>query len=117
MKTPGWLIPGLVGAAVGVVGFAAVGFAFAGWTTPRQADKMAQAMAADRVMVMMVPVCVERARTDSGSEIHLAAIGKATGTGRRDALMATGWATLPGSSSPDRALADACLTALDLPGR
>jgi hypothetical protein len=117
MNTPEWLIPGLVGAAVGVVGFAAVGFAFAGWTTPRQADRMAQTMAADRVMAMMVPVCVERARADSGRAMHLATIGQATGTGRRDALMATGWATMPGNSSPDRALADACLTALDLPGR
>ncbi|KPP85877.1 MAG: hypothetical protein HLUCCO07_03545 [Rhodobacteraceae bacterium HLUCCO07] len=36
-------------------------------------------------------------------------------TSRRDALMATGWATLPEMSSPDRTLAAARLTALDLP--
>jgi len=116
MNTLNWLVLGLVGTAVGIVGFLAVGFAFEGWTTPRQADRMAQTMAADRVLAMMVPVCVERAGADSGGAMHLATIAQATGTGRRDALMATGWATMPGSAAPDRALADACLTALDLPG-
>lgn len=115
MNTPEWLIPGLAGAVLGGVVVATVGFTSAGWTTGNKADHMARAMASERVMATMVPVCVERAQADLGGAARLATIRQASGTGRRDALMATGWATMPGSKSPDRALADACLTALDLP--
>lgn len=115
MNTPEWLIPGLAGAVFGGIVVAAVGFTSAGWTTANNADRMAQTMASERVMATMVPVCVERSRTDLGGAAQLATIGQAAGTGRRDALMATGWATMPGSQTPDRALADACLAALDLP--
>jgi len=44
----------------------------------------------------------------------LATIRQATGTGQRDAVAATGWATIPGNANASRALASACLTALDL---
>lgn len=114
MNTPEWLIPGLVGAVLGGVAIAAVGFTSAGWTTSGKADRLAQTMAKERVMAAMVPVCVERSRADIGAAAHIATIRQASGTGRRDALMATGWATMPGSPTPDRALAEACLTALEL---
>lgn len=115
MNSPEWLIPGLVGCVLGGVVVAAVGFTSAGWKTGHMADGMAQAMASERVMAAMVPVCVERSSAGLGSAAQLATIRQASGTGRRDALMATGWATMPGSQMPDRALADACLAALDLP--
>ncbi|MCC6000974.1 MAG: hypothetical protein JJU19_08945 [Pararhodobacter sp.] len=115
MNTPEWLIPGLVGAALGGVIVAVGGFSALGWTTGPRADTLARTMATEQVMAAMVPVCVERSRADPERMDHLATIRQASGTGRRDALMATGWATMPGSTAPDRALAAACLTALDLP--
>jgi hypothetical protein len=115
MNTPEWLIPGLAGAVAGGVVVAVTGFAAVGWQTGAQADRMARGMATERVMAVMVPVCVERAQADPGRMAHLATIQAATGTGRRDALMTTGWATLPGAQSADPAVAAACLTALDLP--
>ena len=115
MNTPEWLVPGLAGAALGGAIVAVAGFAALGWMTSGQVDRMAQGMATERVMATMVPICVERSRTDPERIAHLATIRQASGTGRRDALMATGWATMPGSTAPDRALAAACLTALDLP--
>jgi len=114
MNTPEWLIPGAVGAVLGGAILAVAGFTTFGWMTGAQADTMAQSMATDRVMAAMVPVCVERSEADPQRMGHLATIRQASGLGRRDALMATGWATMPGSPTPDRALASACLTALDL---
>jgi len=115
MNTPEWLIPGLVGATLGGVAVAAVGFVAAGWMTGGSAGAMAQQMGRDRVMAAMVPVCVERSRADPARMARLATIGRASGTGRRDALMTTGWANMPDSQTPDRDLADACLQALDVP--
>jgi hypothetical protein len=115
MNTPEWLIPGSVGAALGGVIVAAVGFTTAGWMTDAQANAMAQKMGRDRVMAAMVPVCVERSRADPERLAHLATIQQASGTGRRDALMTTGWAMMADSQTPDRDLAAACLAALELP--
>ena len=115
MNTPEWLVPGLVGAVLGGVVVAVAGFTTVGWMTGGQADRMGQGMATEWVMAAMVPVCVERSRADPERMAHLATIQQASGMGRRDALMARGWATMPGSPSPDRVLAAACLTALDLP--
>lgn len=115
MTTLEWLIPGLAGAVLGGVVVAVAGFAAVGWQTGGQADRMAQGMATERVLAVMVPVCLERAQADPERVAQLATIHAASGTGRRDALMATGWATVPGNPDADRALAAACLTALDLP--
>jgi hypothetical protein len=115
MNTPEWLIPSLVGAVLGGVAVAAVGFTAAGWMTEASAGAMAQQMGRDRMMAAMVPVCAERSRADPARLAHLATIGQASGTGRRDALMMTGWANMPDSQTPNRDLADACLLELDLP--
>ncbi|MCC5999455.1 MAG: hypothetical protein JJU19_01135 [Pararhodobacter sp.] len=115
MNTPEWLVPGLAGAALGGAIVAVAGFAALGWMTVGQADRMAQGMATERVMATMIPICVERSFADPERMAHLATIRQASGTARRDALMATGWATMPGRTGPDRTLAAACLTALDLP--
>lgn len=115
MNTPEWLIPGFVGAVLGGVVVAVTGFAVIGWSTSGQSDRMAQTMAGERVMAAMVPVCIERSDADPARAEHLATIQQASGMGRRDALMATGWATMPGMATPDRTLAAACLSALDLP--
>jgi hypothetical protein len=115
VNTPEWLIPGLGGAAVGGVIVALGGFSAPGWMTGAQADTMARTMATEQVTVAMVPVCIERSRAEPERMGHLAIIRQASGTGRQDTLMATGWATTPGSPAPDRTLAASCLTALNLP--
>ena len=115
MNTPAWLIPGLVGTALSGVIVAAFRFTTVGWTTGAQADAMAQKMGRDRVIAAMVPVCVERSRADPERIAQLATPHQVSGTERRDALMATGWATMASSQTPDGDLAVACLIALELP--
>ncbi|TVP69449.1 MAG: hypothetical protein EA339_14610 [Rhodobacteraceae bacterium] len=114
MNNPAWLKPGLIGAVTGGVLVALTGFVWAGWTTITRAGHIGQAMADQQVIAALVPVCVERAGLDSDRMGKLAIIRQATGTGQRDAVAATGWATIPGNATASRALASACLTALDL---
>ena len=114
MNIPEWLKPGLIGAVSGGLLVALAGFAWAGWMTTTRAGHMGQAMADEQVIAALVPVCVERAGRDPDRLGKLATIRQATGTGQRDAVAATGWATIPGNANASRALASACLTALDL---
>lgn len=114
MNIPAWLKPGLIGAVTGGVLVALAGFAWAGWMTMNRAGHMGQAMADQQVIAALVPVCVERAGLDPDRLGKLATIRQANGTGQRDALAATGWATIPGNATASRALASACLSVLDL---
>lgn len=114
MKLPEWFKPGVYGAFIGAVVFGVVGFSWGGWVTGGSANKAALAMAEERVISALVPVCLDIANTDPDRIEQLATIREASGFTRRDAVMAAGWATVPGSDGPDRDLAQACAAALDL---
>ena len=113
MTFPEWLKPGVYGAVIGAVAISIGGFSWGGWLTGGSASKMANDMARDEVTLAMVPLCIDNARSDPDRNTHLAAISEATTYKRRAAMMATGWATLPGGAEPDGKLAVACLAALD----
>jgi hypothetical protein len=114
MTTPEWLKPGVYGAVIGAVIFSLVGFSWGGWMTGSGANKMASSMADDEVIAALVPVCLDLARTDPDRIGQLATIRAASTYQRRDAVMDAGWATVPGSEAPNRDLAQACLTALEI---
>lgn len=114
MTTPEWLKPGIFGAVAGAAFVAIVGFSWGGWMTGGSATKMASDMAEEEVVAALVPFCVDKSRTDSQRVAKLATIRDASTYKRRDAVMATGWATLPGADGPDRDVAQACLKGLDL---
>lgn len=114
MTTPEWLKPGIVGAIVGAALVGVVGFSWGGWVTGGSADRMASALSEENVIAALVPFCVDRSRSDVDRVAKLATIREAATYQRRDAVMTTGWATVPGSDGPNRDLAAACVTALDL---
>lgn len=114
MNTPEWLKPGIYGAVVGAVFISVAGFSWGGWMTRSGANQMASAMAHDDVIAALTPVCLNLSRTDIDRIAKLAIIREAVSFKRRDAVMETGWATVPGSEAPDRDLAQACMEALEL---
>jgi hypothetical protein len=69
-------------------------------------------MSRAEVVAKMVPVCFEKAGADPEGVTEPDAIRAASTYQRRDALMAAGWATVPGAEAPDRDIAQACLAAL-----
>jgi len=114
MTTPEWLKPGIYGALLGAAFVGIVGFSWGGWMTGSSAEKMAGEMAEDRVIAALVPVCLDMSRADSERVAKLATIRETPSFKRRDAVMETGWATMPGSDGPNRDLAKACIESLDL---
>jgi hypothetical protein len=116
MTFPEWTKPGVYGALVGAVAISILGFTWGGWTTAGSADEMAQSFAADEVTLAMVPVCLNHSQVDTERAAKLATLQDASSFQRRKAMMDTGWATLPGTDTPSRDLADACLAGLELDG-
>ncbi|WP_170520026.1 hypothetical protein [Ruegeria atlantica] len=116
MNTPEWLKPGIYGTLIGGVFVGVVGFSWGGWMTGGSADKMANAMSRDNVIAALVPVCVDMARTDAQRAEKITTIKEASSFKRKDAVMEAGWATVPGSQTPNKDLAQACIEGLNLDG-
>lgn len=114
MNTPEWLKPGIYGALVGAVFVGIVGFTWGGWVTGGTANERALEMSRNNVVASMVPVCLDMARSDPVRADKLATIRAVESYRQRGALMEAGWATMPGTDSPNRDIAQACLADLDL---
>ena len=116
MKFPEWTKPGVYGALAGAVAVSFIGFTWGGWTTASSAEEMAKNLASEKVTLAMVPVCLDLSEADAQRTAKLATLREASNFQRRNAMMETGWATLPGADAPSRDLADACLAELELDG-
>ena len=112
MKAPEWLTPGLYGAAAGAAALAIVGFSWGGWMTSGTADKMAADMARLEVVAALVPICLDQSQQDPQVAATLAQLKETSSYQRSDMLMKAGWATMPGSSDPNRTVASACMEKL-----
>lgn len=107
-----WLKPGLFGAAAGAIAVAIVGFSWGGWVSSETAKKMAADQARLEVVAALVPVCIEQSKQDPEMAEKLALLKDASNYRRSDLLMEAGWATMPGSTDPNRYVASACMKEL-----
>jgi len=113
MKISEWLRPGLYGAAAGAIALAIIGFTWGGWLTAGAAHKMASDQARMEVVAALVPICLQQFKQDPQAATTLAKLEKAGSEYERtNMLMSTGWATIPGSSDPNRGVASACMEKL-----
>jgi hypothetical protein len=88
------------------VGFSWFGIPGFGWVTQGGANRMAQGAVIER----LVPICVAQAR--HAPEADLTALKDTGMWERRDFVEGKGWATMPGSSSPESGVATPCVDAL-----
>ena len=112
MNIPEWLKPALQGAAVGAVAISIVGFTWGGWVTGGTAKQMASEQARLEVVAALVPICMEQSSQDPLVVATLAQLKDTSNYQRSDMLMKAGWATMPGSSDPNRDVARACMEKL-----
>lgn len=112
MKIPSWLEPGLKGAAVGAAALAIIGFTWGGWVTAGTAKQMAGEHARLEVVAALVPICLDQSKQDPKVVKTLSQLKEASNYMRSDMLMKAGWATMPGSSDPNRSVARACMEKL-----
>lgn len=114
MNLPDWTKPALDGAVGGAIIVSIGGFTLGGWVTGSGAAKMSKALAYSEVTDALVPVCLGSAAADPERLEQLAAIQNAPSYNRPNVVMDAGWATPPGTETPNRDLAKACLAGLDL---
>lgn len=124
MKTPEWIKPGIWGGVIGAVAIVIIGFS-AGWVVSgSSAKEMANSHADKAVLAALTPICVAQfqsatkaqAATITTSEdvktdkrgVLLAALKKEDSWKRDDFVKKQGWATMPGSTDPNSAVASAC---------
>jgi len=116
MTFPECTKPGVYGAVGGAIAVSILGFNWGGWTTAGNAQKMAHVFAVEQVTEAMVPVCLNASAADPERAAKLAILEDTSSFKRRNAMMATGWATFPGTDEPNRELAAACLERLEQDG-
>lgn len=112
MKIPSETKPALWGAVGGAVALAIIGFSWGGWVTGGTAKQMASDQARLEVVAALVPVCLEQSSKDPKVVETLALLKEASNYKRSDMLMKAGWATMPGTSDPNRYVASACMEKL-----
>lgn len=111
MKLPEWVQPGIVGAIVGAIVLAIVGFTWGGWVTQSTADRLAAERVDAALVSALTPVCVDRALEDPEAFDELADI--TSSFQRRNFVEETGWATPPDQDQAHRGIAVACAAALE----
>lgn len=108
-----WLKPGMLGAFIGAIALAIVGFTQLGWVTANTAEFMALKSADAAVVKALVPVCVARAQMDPETGPLLQELGGVTSNRTRGSFVEkAGWAKMPGEETSNSNLADACAEAL-----
>ena len=107
-----WVKPAAWGFVIGSVLTMIVGFGWGGWVTQGGSDRAAFERSQTAVMTALVPVCLEKSRTDPAGVKKLGAL-KALGSSwdQRDAVVQAGWATI-GEGEANRDVAEACAVQL-----
>ena len=116
MNMPKSTKPWILGAIVGAIALAIVGFSWGGWVTGGTAGKQAAAAAHDAVVMALAPICVERFRgqTDAAAKTD-ALVKNSSSWDRGNMVEKSGFATMPGSATTDSDVARACAELLAKP--
>lgn len=113
MQIPTWIKPALYGAGAGAIGLAVIGFSWGGWMTAGSAAEVSKKDTAAAVALILTPYCVEKSKMDPKSAEVMTEIKNASSYMQSGIVEDAGWATPLGADQPDRALARACLQALN----
>ena len=102
----------LQGAAIGAVATMVIGFYWGGWKLGSTAEDMASRRVSLALVEVYAPICVERFQQQANLEGKWLEFTKIDSWRRDDYIKQTGFATPPGSTSPNARIADACAEAL-----
>jgi hypothetical protein len=99
----------LWGAVGGAAALAFIGFYFGGWVTGSTAAEMAKQRADKAVVSALAPICVDKFRHAQNADDNLGKLKAISYSWEKGTYVsAGGWATLPGNSEPNSAVAQAC---------
>jgi hypothetical protein len=100
---------------IGAAAITAVGFSSLGWTLGSTAEQMAADRAQTAVVGVLTPICVEKFQHQANAGAKLAEFNKSSSWDRPAIIEKGGWATVPGSDTPNSAVARACAERLGSP--
>ena len=90
-----------------------VGFTFGGWVTGGKAKEMAQQQSDKAVTAALSPICVDKFRHAKDADANLGKLNAISYSWEKGTYVsAGGWATMPGNSEPNSAVAQACAEVL-----
>ncbi len=99
----------LQGAAAGAVVTMIVGFNWGGWTLGSTVEKVSKERADSAVVAALAPICVDKFRQAANVTANLSELNKFSYAWDREVFVEKGgWATMPGATSSDSAVARAC---------
>ena len=100
--------PGIWGVVIGAAVISVLGFTIFGWTLGGTAERMAKERAQTAVVDVLAPICVERFQQQADAPAKLTEFDNASSWDRRLIIEKGGWATVPGTDTPNSAVANAC---------
>lgn len=110
---PTWIKPVAWGAVLGSILTMIVGFGWGGWVTGGTSAQLARQRADTAVTAALVPLCVAQSKADRGAAKKMAELKAISSSYEQHEFMTkTGWATVPGSETPNRDVAEACTSVL-----
>ena len=101
-----------LGAFAGFLATVGIGFTWGGWTLRSTAEDNATKRVNTALVQVYAPVCVERFEHQANVEVKWAELTKVDSWRRDDYIEESGFATPPGSTSPNARIAEACAEAL-----
>jgi len=101
--------PAVWGAAAGAVGIMIVGFSSFGWMLGSTADRLANQRAEVAVVAALTSVCVAKFEAQADAATKLVEFKRVSSTWDQNSFIEKGgWATMPGSDTPNSAVARGC---------
>lgn len=98
----------LQGAAAGAVATLIVGFYWGGWVTGGTAREMVQRSSTSAVVAALSPICVDKFQRSAEAAGNLVELKKISSYQQSSFIEKGGWATLPGSTTANSSVAQAC---------
>jgi hypothetical protein len=100
------------GAFFGALATMIIGFSWGGWVLGKTADTNATMLVNAALVQAYGPVCIERFKQQPNVEAKWVELTKLDTWRRDNYIKESGFATPPGATSPNSAVADACADAL-----
>ena len=118
MRVPIFLKGGSVirliqGVAIGAVATTFIGFTAGGWVTGGTARKTAARDVKDATIAALAPICVDKFQANADAARNLNTLKKVGLWQQAFFIEKGGWATMPGATSSDSGVAQACAELLD----
>ncbi len=112
MNIPMEVKPAAWGAIGGAVALAILGFTWGGWVTSGSSAEAAQRSANTAVVAALAPICAMQFRDQTDAEAKLTELKALRSYERADFVEKGGWATMPGSKTAVRGVANSCVEIL-----